>query len=268
MADDQLPIITYGGPGSGVAMWLHSGTEFTNASTIIEDEIFRAEGDADPNGGGPGLILNNKRGLSAGDVLLSVRSGDAEKYWQTHQGHPVLSNPVWDDYRIGASVIQIGPANQPSWDVFIGSIRMPAFAVNEEVFFDIQLPHDWKPGSQIRPHVHWAPNGAVVANNDQVKWAIEYEITDMDEVYGGTATITGEETMAVPGIVQKHHFLTEIGAPLSMTGFEESCVMICRLYRTAASAQEYAGDAVLLSFDLHYQKEKQGTYNYEPPWGP
>lgn len=269
MADDPYPVITHGGPGSGIRMWDHDGAEFTNENRILSGERFRAEGNIATGASGTALVLNSKQALVSGDKIASVRNADVERYFWTHEGHPLATGTIWEDFRVGASVVQIGPVNQPSWDIFVGGVRLPAFDVNEEVFFDVQMPHAWKAGSAVAPHIHWAPNGAAINAGDRVQWQLEYEVHDVGGVYVGTSTVTGEYTFLV-GDQQRQHFLLDLDqpAPADLSAFEESCVIVCRLSRIAATVNEYAGKGVLLSVDFHYQREKWGTRTLVAPFAP
>ncbi len=48
----------------------------------------------------------------------------------------------------------------------------------EEVFFSVQLPHNWKEGSAIYPHVHWSPQ--TTGHNGSVVWGLEYSWVNYD----------------------------------------------------------------------------------------
>ena len=48
----------------------------------------------------------------------------------------------------------------------------------EEVFFSVQLPHNWKEGSAIYPHVHWSPQ--TTGKSGSVVWGLEYSWVNYD----------------------------------------------------------------------------------------
>ena len=68
---------------------------------------------------------------------------------------------VWDDYRIDPVARNTG-AKAPTFGAFRDGLYAYQFddaqaASEKEVFFDVQMPHDWKQGTSVYPHVHWAP---------------------------------------------------------------------------------------------------------------
>ena len=64
------------------------------------------------------------------------------------------------------------PVTDPAW-AEIGSTGFYAhtFAINDEVWFGVPLPHDIVPGSAIRFHTHWCPN---ITSGNFVTWSWLY----------------------------------------------------------------------------------------------
>ena len=51
----------------------------------------------------------------------------------------------------------------------------------EELFFAAQIPHAWKEGSNIYPHVHWYPTNTDTGN---VIWGLEYTWANVNGTFG------------------------------------------------------------------------------------
>lgn len=131
----------------------------------------------------------------------------------------------------------------------------------QEVFFSIQMPHNWKEGTTIYPHIHWSPqtntSGAVV-------WGFEYSWADYDATtpiaFPNTTIITTTSATVTGSDVDKH-LITAFGS-LTPSGTQGkiSSILVCRLFRNSSNAADnYAGNAALLSFDIHYEMDGIGS---------
>jgi hypothetical protein len=169
-----------------------------------------------------------------------------------------LAEVVWDDIRVAGSNLKLLGSKDPGFEAFTGGVYAYYFAdeaVNEdEVFFSIQIPHDYKEGSDVTPHVHWAPEDNTAGN---VRWALEYEWQNIGTAYAGTTTITVD---AASPAVAKQHAVGTFSA-ITGTGKTISSMMLCRLYRNSSHANDTltGKKAYLLEFDLHYQKDTMGS---------
>ena len=87
----------------------------------------------------------------------------------------------YEDLRTPATALQGQGANDPVFAFFqndgAGSGGVYAFqfspTIGQDLFFWLQLPHAWKEGSTLYPHIHWGPMTAQAGN---VRWALEYTI--------------------------------------------------------------------------------------------
>lgn len=165
---------------------------------------------------------------------------------------------VWDDLRVPASSAKRLGNSDPDWEVFQNGVYGLAFATNtdQEVFFTVQIPHSWKLGSDLDPHVHWSPSSV---DTGDVTWALEYTIADITGTFGNTVTIT--TTDAGDGTINKHQ-VTGF-ADIDMSSYTDagdvSIILMCRLYRDVDNGDDYADDAFLLEFDLHYEIDTMGS---------
>lgn len=174
--------------------------------------------------------------------------------------HWTGENVVWDDLRIpiGAMILE-AQGSPPSIGVFVGSISVLLFDpdADEEVFLTLQLPHSYKYGTKIIPHVHWAPTNN---NTGNVIWGLEYQWRDIGQAFSGAST-TVTATQAGSGTTGEHQLASfgEVDGG-AIAGNDLSSMVTARLFRDADNiADTYTGNAALLEFDIHFQIDVVGS---------
>lgn len=176
----------------------------------------------------------------------------------------------WDDLRVHLTSTKLGGANDPAYGAFMtdggGSTGVYTYIFDQtneqEVFFDVQLPHAWKQGSTIYPHVHWAPVADGTAGQ-VVSWGLEYTWSDIGEVFGATAIAYGNAHVPADSVLlENKHYLTPIGSGIAATGKTLSSVLVCRFFRDATgtgATDSFGDDAHALSVDFHYEIDSFGS---------
>jgi hypothetical protein len=183
----------------------------------------------------------------------------------------VLYVPVWDDLRIAATATNLGGSKDPGYAKFIDDVAGSSQGVflfwfdagtEEELYFEIQIPHAYKEGTTIMPHVHWVPKSGGSAGQ-VVSWGLEYAWKNIGGTFGDTTIIYGNaHTPADASLVASKHYLTPIGSGISGSSMTLSSMLVCRLFRDATAAgatDSYTADAGLLEFDLHIQMDALGS---------
>jgi len=168
---------------------------------------------------------------------------------------------VWEDLRVPITAIKLGGVNDPNFvktvDDGAGSTGLFTYhfdkAAEEEVFFAAQLPHSYKEGSDISPHVHWAPTDT---DTKDVIWGLEYAWVNINGTFTTSTIIT--ILQAGSGTALKHQIA--YFDDISGTGKTISSMLMCRLFRDATAAlDDYDADASLFEFDFHYQRDTPGS---------
>lgn len=165
---------------------------------------------------------------------------------------------VWDDLRFPAQTLSSGatPPDNVTWAN--ANLRTKGFdgsGTLESVEVNIQMPHTWKVGSLIYPHIHWGPTTVATGT---VKWIFEYTQANVNGTFS-TATTVSSSTEAISVASQWKQFITALPA-IDTTGWGLSSMTVARLYRDPTDvADTYAGDAGLLEFDVHYQQDTIGS---------
>ncbi|HPE55410.1 MAG TPA: hypothetical protein P5514_04085 [Bacteroidales bacterium] len=169
---------------------------------------------------------------------------------------------VWDDARVPVTATTRGGSRDPDISKFKdnGSGSQGVFIYyfsaysEEELYFTLQLPHSYKPGSDLEPHVHWVPSNTS-GGGDNVSWGLEYVWGNVNEDFPtNTTIITG--TSAVPTSYKQT--ICDLGT-IDGTGKKRSSMLVCRIYRNVNGSDDYNSDAGLLEIDFHFQKDSEGT---------
>jgi hypothetical protein len=165
----------------------------------------------------------------------------------------------WEDLRFpSAGINPPGAAADPTRSTTTGMLE---FAGNADNILagTAQMPHAWKEGSTISPHIHlWFPTSA----SANTRWKFEYDFAtingDFVNTYG-TYTDGGTITVANPQSVKKHVLagFTDI----ALTGCKISTQLVWKLSRLASSdaADNDTSVCVLLEFDIHYECDSAGS---------
>ncbi len=173
----------------------------------------------------------------------------------------VVVGPQWDDVRTPVNSIKLPQINPPVETVYKGSLVLTfqdVAAPQEQIaYFAIQIPHSYKEGTAISPHIHWAGSDASAGN---VVWTLTYSWANMLEVFPAQTSDT--QAFANSTTLDTHnvgHFLDVAG-----TGKKVSSMLLCSLKRNSSNGSDtYTGAAYLLEVDIHIQVESLGSVHEE-----
>ena len=128
------------------------------------------------------------------------------------------------------------------------------FAIGEQVAGVLELQHDYKEGSDITPHVHWQGITAPGGGTDNVKWELTYTTARDGSTLSAVTVIVKESAITTQYSSNRSDFTAITG-----TSFKIGDQLIFMLKRIAASADDYAGDALLETFGIHYEIDTIGS---------
>jgi len=168
-----------------------------------------------------------------------------------------LFSSKWDDLAAPASAINPpGLASDPDFDTTNGGWLFDA-ASTEVLFIILQMPHRWREGTIIKPHVHWQKTTS--ASGD-VYWQLDYKWSPIGEVMDAAFT-TVYTTSPVAGTpdneTANEHLISSFGN-VDATGKGLSDMLLCKVSRIGG-ADTYAADARFLEFDIHYEIDSFGS---------
>ncbi len=174
---------------------------------------------------------------------------------------------TWDDLTVYPEATSRGGSNSPTAAKFKdnGAGSQGVFlwwfssGSEQEVYFQVQMPHSYKVGTTLYPHVHWT-TASTTPTTTNVVWRLEYTIMSFGGNFGNTTTTTTSTVVGetVPSGVGQH-LISSLGT-ISGTGIGISTFIICRLYRQVTDPADVFPDAAgLLGFDIHYERDMQGS---------
>jgi len=169
---------------------------------------------------------------------------------------------VWEDLRTPTNMLKTHSTKPPVWTDYKGG-QVLAFedqAVNyQTVYFTWQMPHAYKLGTTLYPHVHIVPEDDTAGD---VYWEFTYSIAEKDGIVPNPTTVN--TVQAMPAIADQHkfHYIATIsGSEMPASGDDVSTMLLCSLTRRSDDALDtFNGKSVyLLEVDLHYEIDTVGS---------
>lgn len=206
-------------------------------------------------------IVNPQGGILASGTIVYNTAIAGSSPNNVTPGYYFWDGSVWIKFNAGNTAIDVdddlrvpldkGSASA-SLEYFSGSSGPQIWvfrnnAAVEEMSFTLQLPHNWKDGTTIYPHIHWIPRATATGN---IKWNLDYTWANLNTgTFSAITTISGINTG--PFTINQH-LLADIGTGINGTGMTYSSVLICRIWRYSSATEDtYNADAAGLSMDFH-----------------
>lgn len=170
----------------------------------------------------------------------------------------VLTQPVYNDANVGALVLQTG-GTLPGVVEIISSDGNPTeiytrgFAVGEQGSGAIEIPHDYKEGTNLTFHIHWGVNDAP-SGTDYVKWSLTFTVLRDDTTFF-PATVQEVET----AIDTQYEWVRSSFASIPGGGFKIGDQFMFSIKRIAAGGAAFAGEALVATIGFHYQCDTLGS---------
>lgn len=190
---------------------------------------------------------------------------------QTGEGILVdITTPAypWHDM-LGEIRIRGVAATDPSYAVYTGGIRAYQFSLNDIVWNEYHIKHDYAPGTDLYIHVHWSHISAAVTTGS-VTWSFEitYAKGHDQAAFPATKTITVTQNGST---TQYQHMIAEVAftaATADATHFDRDDIEIDGLVlvktELTANSLNAATDPFVHYIDIHYQSTCIGSKNKAP----
>lgn len=168
---------------------------------------------------------------------------------------------VWNDIFAALDPKSTG-VGKPTLRAFSGNISQYTMAVNDltEVAA-AEFLHDWKEGSDIELHVHWASRG-VDGTDRAVKWEIDYTWANPLGVTGTTAfpaaATASAETVIPANTPDKTHIRTSV-ITFTPAGGKINGNILLSLKRIASAGTAPTNDPWVLMVGIHYERDTVGS---------
>ena len=159
----------------------------------------------------------------------------------------------YDDLVMPATATKQGSNLKPDFDETNVGYLFPQNDTSEVLYMIFQLPHRWKEGSTIYPHVHFFQN-----QNATPTFKIDYRWVNIGAAVplfttGYTlSTIVGAQTWTT-GML---HRIVGNTSGISGSGKTMSSMLQIKLYR---NDNVYTGDCLVVSFDIHFEIDSLGS---------
>lgn len=215
-----------------------------------------------------GLYMKNTSGNKVFDFVIATgifRVGDiAGGNYLTVEGDGTIkmngNATVFTDLTPTCASIGTG-VNAPVFSTFTDALRAYEFvgtgAQFKEFFMAFQLPHSYKEGSNIVPHIHlYIPDDAT---GGVIKFQCDYVWTNIDTT-GSVATtnLTGTITRTASQGINNNAILSF--GTITGTGKTISSILTCRIWRDPTDVADTFGSSVWsLSVDIHYEMDTLGS---------
>jgi len=184
-----------------------------------------------------------------------VLEGDATVWGEAWQMVRATDNPTYDP-----AVPAVGA---PTWAQIAndgaGSIGVfgAHFANDQYVFLNFVMPPGWKEGSIVYPVLRWMPT-TDVDPADNVGIGLEYVWANVGEALGSSALLIRDVSTGVNNSYIPHlDKFTDSG--IDGTGKTIGSMLLCRLYRQAAAADDYAGTVAYVALGIKYERDTGGA---------
>lgn len=194
-------------------------------------------------------------------VLNSRRFGVYPDYSEFEQDGTLVSvgaATCWKDIDIDLSTQTTG-GSAPALVAVNGDayIKARGFAGTgttvEQLGGSKELAHEMVFGTDIIPHIHWAPVDATAGN---VKWQLRYMLVNRNGTYSNGTTIS--VTTAAPGVAWQG--VKSDFPAISTAGILAGARIIFTLFRDPADAADtYANVVIAPNFGIHIQVDMLGT---------
>lgn len=200
------------------------------------------------------LYINGNTNIAAN--FNSIKIGENNSNYleidQNGELRLVGNSSVWDDIVQPATTGRQGSNITPVFDYTDLVALFPANNTSHILYFNIQMPHRWKYGSTIYPHVH-----IIQESNQQAIFNMDYRWASVGTLFPSiwSTYIIDHYKFEYPGSGQFHQIVTNTSG---LTGnYTLSSVLQIKLYR---NDNNFSGNCKLISFDIHFESDTLGTF--------
>ena len=187
-------------------------------------------------------------------IEYSDKFGDDTNYTEFESDGSMLmvgNATVFDDLVVPLTSSKVGVNSKPDFDETNIGYLFPQNDTSEILYMIVQLPHRWKEGSDVFPHVHYQRTSA-----GKPTFKIDYSwfsVGDATSAPGTTLTLDTEVVTYSSGSI---HQINKSASGISGTGKTISSILLIKLYRDDNTV---TGDVLTYQFDIHFEIDRLGS---------
>jgi hypothetical protein len=247
----------FGTTNSGVLTWMEDEDYFQFSDTIMFADNIAATfgtGAGATNVADMKIYYDGTSGNIDTDVVaasdLTIDCGTAKTL--------VLEVPVYNDANAASLVLVTGGTLPGVVEILnnVGGatgIYTRGFAVGEQGSGSIEIPHDYKEGTNLVFHLHWMGQDAPTGT-DNVKWQVTYTITREEVTTPAVITDSSETAFDT----QYEWKFTDVET-ITGTNLKIGDQVNFTISRIASVGDAYAGEALVATIGFHYQCDTLGS---------
>ena len=255
ITDGQVAVASAPTVDSNVLRLVDVGTlvgDVIGAPSSTDNAIVRFDGT-------DGKVLQNSALLLDDSGNLSKSTNDLKLDCGTNKTLELIQ-PVWDDLRTPINSSLRVSGKQPTETVYRGGIVYSFSKISDnQIAFNVQLPHKYKLGTDIEFHIHYIlPTAGSGGGAENVKWDFTYSWADIGDAIPAKTTVN--TTLDMQSKLADTHYLGEIAATIVGSGTGGvSSMLICSLTRDVSVANNYNDVVYMIEVDFHYQINTLGS---------
>lgn len=175
-------------------------------------------------------------------IPSTYKSNSRAKRWQI----------MWDDLRFSFTQSKQGNTAKPDFDYTNLGLLFPQNDAGEKTYAIAQMPHAWKEGSEIHPHIHYIQDEAQIP-----VFKLDYRVYNNGSTVPNFTTLSTADGNGPVFTYTSGTILQIMGFPaINMTGFRVSAFIDIIVYR---DDNVVTGDVLGKEFDIHYQIDSNGS---------
>jgi hypothetical protein len=170
----------------------------------------------------------------------------------TFDGDFELLDTFWTDLVMPLTQTRVGANNLPTFNTTEIAYEFPQNDATEILYFVVQLPHGYKEGTGLYPHVHWRQT-----LNLTPVFKLDYKWFNVGAAVPAQWSTYTMDELALPYTADTTiQQINKNSDPIAGTGKTISSILLCKLYR---DDNVYTGDALAYQFDIHYEIDSFGS---------
>jgi hypothetical protein len=187
---------------------------------------------------------NFKVGSTQGNVTIDT------------SGNLVLNEnaTTFNDFLVPLVTSKQGQIDKPIFNYNEVAYMFPQNDPTEILYFTIQMPHSWKMGSLLYPHVHYKQ----AIQTQLPVFKLDYKMFNIGESMPSTWKTVVMDTSVVAWVDSSTHQMND-GAAIDASSYRISALLLCKLYR---DDNVITGPVTTWQFDIHYEIDGFGS-NFE-----